>query len=154
MFRLSYPHTTACGTASVPTRNRTPPPHRPPCSPGEPRWQSITGMKTTYRVVQEGRAPAVAKRASVTVHATGVVRETGKKFWSTKDPGQQPFSYQAGVGKVIPGWDQGCLGMKTGEVREIVIPAKEGYGERGFPAWGIPPGGTLVFTIEVLKIAA
>ena len=34
----------------------------------------------------------------MTVHATGVVKETDKKFWSTKDPGQQPFTYQAGVG--------------------------------------------------------
>ena len=30
-----------------------------------------------------------------------MVKETGKKFWSTKDPGQQPFSYNAGVGQVI-----------------------------------------------------
>ena len=36
------------------------------------------------------------------------------------------------------GWDQGCLGMAKGEVRQIVIPAAEGYGDRGFPAWGIP----------------
>ena len=50
----------------------------------------------------------------VTVHATGVVKETGKRFWSTKDPGQQPFSYQAGVGQVIKGWDQGLLGMQIG----------------------------------------
>ena len=27
----------------------------------------------------------------VTVHATGIVAETQKKFWSTKDKGQQPF---------------------------------------------------------------
>ena len=33
---------------------------------------------------------------------------------STKDPGQQPFSYQAGVGQVIKGWDQGLLGMLQG----------------------------------------
>jgi hypothetical protein len=39
------------------------------------------------------------------------------------------------------GWDQGCLGMKKGEVRKLVIPADEGYGAAGFPAWGIPPGG-------------
>ena len=32
------------------------------------------------------------------MHATGVVKETDKKFWSTKDPGQQPFTYNAGVG--------------------------------------------------------
>ena len=32
--------------------------------------------------------------------------------------------------------------------------ASEGYGANGFPAWGIPPGGTLYFTIEVLEIKA
>ena len=48
-----------------------------------------------------------------------MVQETGKKFWSTKDPGQQPFSYQAGVGQVIKGWDQGLLGMKLGEERQV-----------------------------------
>jgi len=129
---------------------------------------------------------------TVTVHATGVVKETDKKFWSTKDPGQQPFTYQAGVGGVITGWDQvilganqpvicrrplpnphtdtidnsrtdhpstwafpdpqGCLGMQVGEVRLLEIPAHEGYGANGFPAWGIPPGGTLFFTLECLKI--
>ena len=49
----------------------------------------------------------------------GVVQESGKKFWSTKDPGQTPFSYQAGVGQVIKGWDQGLLGMKLGEERQV-----------------------------------
>ena len=42
---------------------------------------------------------------------------------------------------LLAGWDQGCLGMKKGEVRKLVIPADEGYGAGGFPAWGIPPGG-------------
>merc|ERR1712161_142674 len=85
-------------------------------------------------------------------HATGVVQQTGKKFWSTKDPGQQPFTYQAGVGGVITGWDQGCLGMKIGEVRELEIPGAEGYAAAGFPAWGIPPNATLQFTLECLEI--
>merc|ERR1711915_420335 len=97
-------------------------------------------------------APYVEERNTVTVHATGVVIETGKKFWSTKDPGQQPFTYQAGVGQVITGWDRGVLNMQLGEIRQILIPAHEGYGEKGFPAWGIPAGGTLNFEIEVLKI--
>ena len=43
--------------------------------------------------------------------------------------------------------------MSLGEVRKLTIPADEGYGKRGFPAWGIPPGGTLFFEIEVLKIS-
>ncbi|KAF4708493.1 Peptidyl-prolyl cis-trans isomerase fkbp12, partial [Perkinsus olseni] len=78
--------------------------------------------------------------------------ETGKKFWSTKDAGQKPFTYQSGVGQVITGWDQGVLGMHLGEVKQLVIPANEGYGAGGFPAWGIPPNGTLNFEIEVLNI--
>ena len=53
---------------------------------------------------------------------------------------------------VIKGWDQGLLGMKLGEERQVIIPAHEGYGAAGFPAWGIPPGGTLDFTLEVLAI--
>ena len=113
---------------------------------------AIPGHATTYEIVQAGKGPAVKKGDSVTVHATGVVQQTSQKFWSTKDPGQQPFSYKAGVGSVITGWDQGCLGAQLGEVRKLSIPAHEGYGENGFPAWGIPPGGGLDFTIEVLSI--
>lgn len=113
----------------------------------------IAGFKTTYNIIKAGDGAAVVQKGSmVTVHATGVVVETGKKFWSTKDPGQQPFSYTAGVGQVITGWDQGLLGMQVGEERMVVIPADEGYGKGGFPDWGIPPGGTLEFTLEVLSI--
>eukprot|EP00929_Paragymnodinium_shiwhaense_P106454 TRINITY_DN7187_c1_g1_i1.p2 TRINITY_DN7187_c1_g1~~TRINITY_DN7187_c1_g1_i1.p2 ORF type:complete len:185 (+),score=45.34 TRINITY_DN7187_c1_g1_i1:65-619(+) len=120
---------------------------------GEQAWQDIEGCQTKYVVLQEGEGDKqVSKASAVTVHAKGVVRQTGEKFWSTKDPGQQPFSYVAGVGGVIRGWDMGCLGMKVGEQRMLVIPAEEGYGPKGFPAWGIPPGAVLEFTLECLKI--
>ena len=52
----------------------------------------------------------------------------------------------------LAGWDQGCLGARVGEIIELNIPAHEGYGAGGFPAWGIPPNGTLVFEIEVLAV--
>ena len=38
------------------------------------------------------------------------------------------------------------------QVRELKIPASEGYKDRGFPAWGIPGGAALKFEIEVLSI--
>ena len=49
----------------------------------------IPGYKTTYEIKKEGNAggPVVTAGDEVTVHATGIVKETGKKFWSTKDPG-------------------------------------------------------------------
>mmetsp|Transcript_67386 Transcript_67386/g.152378 ORF Transcript_67386/g.152378 Transcript_67386/m.152378 type:complete len:119 (+) Transcript_67386:80-436(+) len=115
--------------------------------------EAIPGYETTKEILKEGAGSKVVQKGSTaTVHATGVIKETGKKFWSTKDPGQKPFTYQAGVGKVITGWDQGCLGMQVGEERRLVIPGKEGYGAAGFPAWGIPPNGTLEFTLECLDV--
>tara|TARA_B110001452_G_scaffold22147_1_gene17751 strand:+ start:1404 stop:2561 length:1158 start_codon:yes stop_codon:yes gene_type:complete len=114
----------------------------------------VPGLATTYEILEAGNGgAAIARGSSGTLHATGVVKESGKRFWSTKDPGQQPFTCQYGVGEVITGWDQGCLGMTVGEKRLLTIPADEGYGAKGFPAWGIPPGATLQFTLECLKIA-
>lgn len=140
----------------------------------EPAMEAIPGYQTTFRTLMGGSGAAVAKGATVTVHATGRVRrrqvceedgvllswcteelvepEGGKKFWCTEDPGQSPFKYQAGVGQVITGWDQGLLGMKIGEKRELLIPACEGYGTAGFAPWGVPPNATLTFTLEVLEI--
>merc|ERR1740117_1731520 len=118
-------------------------------------WLPIDGVQTTYQVLQQGAegAPVVSKGDTVTVHATGTVVETGKKFWSTKDKGQQPFTYTAGGG-VITGWDKGAQGMRKGEIRELRIPGDEGYGAGGFPTWGIPPNGELNFELEVLDIKA
>ena len=59
-------------------------------------------------------AAMVRKGDTVTVHAIGHVEQTGAKFWNTRDPGQSPFTYQAGVGGVITGWDVGVLDKSSG----------------------------------------
>ena len=52
----------------------------------------IPGVSTTYDMLKPGKGEdVVEKGATVTVHATGIVKQTDKKFWSTKDAGQQPF---------------------------------------------------------------
>lgn len=66
-------------------------------------FASIPGYATTRRTVVQGTGAEVAKGDKVTVHAKGTVKETNKVFWSTKDPGQKPFTYDAGVGAVITG---------------------------------------------------
>merc|ERR1712018_705345 len=66
-------------------------------------------------VLQQGNGPAVQKSNTITVHCTGILKDANKKFWSTKDPGQKPFTFQAGVGQVIAGWDEGCMTMRQGE---------------------------------------
>lgn len=110
-------------------------------------------LKTTSEILKPGSgAIAITSGSMATLHATGVVKESGKKFWSTKDDGQQPFTCRYGMGQVIKGWDEGCLGMVVGEERRLIIPAEEGYGAGGFPQWGIPPGATLEFTLECLEV--
>lgn len=113
--------------------------------------ERIPGFKTLKQIIKAGDGPVVSVGSKVLVHATGSVKETNYKFWSTKDPGQRPFEFQAGLGRVITGWDQGVVGMKVNEVRRLEIPADEGYGPQGFPAWKIPANATLIFEIEVLS---
>jgi FKBP-type peptidyl-prolyl cis-trans isomerase len=115
--------------------------------------ERIPGFLSMRQIIKPGAGRTVAVGNKVTVHATGSVKETGYKFWSTKDAGQKPFEFPAGLGRVITGWDQGVLGMQINEVRLLEIPATEGYGPGGFPAWKIPANATLIFEIEVLSIA-
>jgi len=115
--------------------------------------ERIPGFLSMRQIIKPGAGRTVAVGNKVTVHATGSVKETGYKFWSTKDAGQKPFEVPAGLGRVITGWDQGVLGMQINEVRLLEIPATEGYGPGGFPAWKIPANATLIFEIEVLSIA-
>ncbi|KDO25870.1 peptidyl-prolyl isomerase FKBP12 [Saprolegnia parasitica CBS 223.65] len=111
-------------------------------------------MGVTKEIIKTGHGPKPTKGATVTVHCTGYGkdRDLNQKFWSTKDAGQQPFTFQVGMGSVIRGWDEGVLGMALGEVARLTCSPDYAYGARGFPAWGIQPDSVLVFEIEVLQI--
>eukprot|EP01099_Mayorella_cantabrigiensis_P003488 TRINITY_DN2670_c0_g2_i2.p1 TRINITY_DN2670_c0_g2~~TRINITY_DN2670_c0_g2_i2.p1 ORF type:complete len:124 (-),score=45.10 TRINITY_DN2670_c0_g2_i2:42-374(-) len=109
-------------------------------------------MGVEKTLIKAGSGPEVTKGARITVHCTGYLAAGKKKFWSTKDPGQQTFTFQCGVGQVIKGWDQGCLGMRLGESSSLLCSPDFAYGAAGFPAWGIPPNSPLIFEIEILKI--
>ena len=71
----------------------------------------------------------------VTVHYTGRL-EGGEVFDSSEcqendcgcDSG--PMEFVIGDGQVIPGFEQGVIGMSPGEEKTVTIPASEAYGER------------------------
>ncbi|PRD22791.1 UNVERIFIED_CONTAM: Peptidyl-prolyl cis-trans isomerase FKBP12 [Trichonephila clavipes] len=55
----------------------------------------------TKEIIQAGHGIVPQKGSTITVHCTGSLANPLRKFWSTKDPGQQPFTFQVGLGKVI-----------------------------------------------------
>ncbi len=87
---------------------------------------------------------------TVVVHYVGVSFSSGKEFdssWSRKSP----FDFRLGAQEVIAGWDQGVAGMRVGGRRQLTIPARLAYGDRG--AGGvIKPGETLVFVVDLLGV--
>ncbi len=104
-----------------------------------------------YIDIKEGTGAVVQKTSTVNVEYTGWISKTGKKFDSSYDHGGQPFSVQLGQGKIIPGWDQGLVGMKAGGTRRLLIPAALGYGAKGYPPV-IPANAELTFDVTVLSV--
>jgi FKBP-type peptidyl-prolyl cis-trans isomerase len=99
-------------------------------------------------------AQAVAKSGdTVAMNYTGRL-EDGTVFDSNVDPKfnhPEPFIFVLGAGQVIPGWDKGIEGMKTGEKKTLTIPPEDAYGANGIPGV-IPPNSTLIFEVELLAI--
>lgn len=118
----------------------------------------LTGAKTITKsglqveVTKEVRCKENQKAEDgdkVTVHYGGFLQD-GKKFDSSFDR-QQPFTFTIGVGQVIPGWDQGLLGVCAGEERHLVVPAPLAYGDRG-AGDVIPPGAILLFDVVIVDV--
>jgi len=71
----------------------------------------------------------------------------GTVFDASANHPDRPFTFKLGIGQVIPGWDEGILGMKVGEKRQLIVPPKLGYGVDGNGQ--IPPNTTLIFDVQL-----
>jgi FKBP-type peptidyl-prolyl cis-trans isomerase len=103
----------------------------------------------TYVDLHIGKGAPAKSGDHVRVHYVGTLKD-GTKFDSSRDRGQ-PFDFPLGGGQVIPGWDEGVVGMRVGGLRKLTIPPALGYGDAG-AGDKIPPNATLIFTIELLAI--
>ncbi|HWG05632.1 MAG TPA: FKBP-type peptidyl-prolyl cis-trans isomerase [Beijerinckiaceae bacterium] len=100
-----------------------------------------------YRIIRNGFGKRPGALDSVDVYYKGSLIN-GTVFDQT-EPGL-PANFV--VNKLIPGWTEALEIMKEGDHWELVIPAGLAYGSRG--AGGvIPPDQTLVFDLELVKVA-
>jgi peptidylprolyl isomerase len=168
----------ACGGTTASSAGGTPSTHPAtsagPASEGQP---AASGPQCTAAQIQVtanvGAAPTVtlpkgcatptALLSRDIVAGTGQAVQSGDSItadyqlttWSNDSMvqqsfGSQPFTTQIGVGQVIPGWDKGLIGLKSGGRRLLVVPPALGYGS--VAQQGIKANETLVFVIDVHSV--
>ncbi|MES2124808.1 MAG: FKBP-type peptidyl-prolyl cis-trans isomerase [Gemmatimonadota bacterium] len=104
------------------------------------------GRGVWYHDIQSGDGAPVAAGDEVAVHFVGFLTD-GTKFTATTT---QPFHFLLGADKVIPGWEDGVVGMRVGGRRQLVVPAFLGYGAKG--SGPVPPDADLVFDITLVAV--
>ncbi len=105
-----------------------------------------------YRTLEEGNGEDVVEVGdTVGVDFVGWL-PNGVEFDNTD--GSLPFPHTLGSGLVISGFDEGLLGMKLSETRQLVIPYQLGYGSQGwnFNMAYVPAYATLVFQVKVVSL--
>ena len=110
---------------------------------GDPPTELVT------RDIVKGKGPAAKPGDKLEMDYVGVSWSNGQQFDASWDRGQT-IPFQLGAGMVIPGWDQGMVGMKEGGRRLLVIPPEMAYGPQGSPPIG--PNETLVFAVDLRKL--
>lgn len=113
----------------------------------------VKELIVTDLTVGTGAAAAVGDTLIVTytgwLYNSGKTDNKGTQFDATK-PGVG-FEVVLGKGRVIPGWDQGLVGMKVGGTRRLTIPSDLGYGPTGsLPT--IPAYAGLVFDVSLVTV--
>jgi peptidylprolyl isomerase len=68
----------------------------------------------------------------------------------------EPLMFPQGMGRLIPGFDYGIMGMKVGGKRRLFIPWQMAYGTRAMPDRpdhpGIPAKSDLIFDVELVEV--
>jgi FKBP-type peptidyl-prolyl cis-trans isomerase len=146
--------------ASTPATTPAPKATKVTPSPGErdiakkPKIPKASGAAPKTLKVEdliEGTGPAAKSGDKISVRYVGVLYNNNKEFDSSWKRGKAPFQLTLGEGQVIPGWDQGLVGMKVGGRRRLTIPPDLAYGAQGQPPT-IPANSTLVFDVDLTKI--
>jgi peptidylprolyl isomerase len=118
----------------------------------KPKIVKPQGDPPTQLVIKDivkGTGPKAKRGDTLTMQYVGNSWSTGEQFDASWDRGQA-FPFQLGAGMVIPGWDQGMVGMRKGGRRLLIIPPDMGYGPQG--SGPIGPNETLVFAVDLEKI--
>lgn len=114
------------------------------------------GNGVFVEILSEGNGAVADSGKIVSVMYTGTLMDGGKEFDSNRDtarnPAQTPLSFTMGQHQMIPGFEQGLKGLKSGTKAKIYIPSAQGYGQQPMP--GGKGFDNLIFDVEIVEIKA
>jgi FKBP-type peptidyl-prolyl cis-trans isomerase len=96
-------------------------------------------------VTEKGTGTPVAKGQQIAVHYYGAL--TNGTMFDNSFERAEPIVFPAGTGQMIPGFDEGVVGLPRGSKAYLFIPPALGYGAEG--SGPIPANSELVFYIEI-----
>ncbi len=94
-----------------------------------------------------GTGAAAKAGDAVTINYTGRFQD-GTVFDTSA--GKAPITFVLGQSQVIPGMEQGVVGMQAGGKRLLIIPPALAYGANDYGP--IPGNSTLIFEVEVVSV--
>lgn len=106
------------------------------------------------QITNPGTGNLVDSGNYISVNYTGTTM-AGKKFDSNTDSAFKhvaPYSFTAGAGRMIKGFDEGVQLMRLGGSARVYIPSMLAYGSSPDPSSGIMPFENLVFDITIVDI--
>lgn len=117
------------------------------CGGGDSSTSPSTGGTLVVEDLVVGTGATAVNGSTVSVHYIG--RFTSGQVFD-QSYGGNPLVFRLGVGAVIPGFEQGIVGMRVGGKRRLTIPPDLAYGSAG--RGQIPPNSTLVFEVELMAV--
>ena len=125
-------------------------PKKTDAKPAVPAPKGDPPSELVIRDIVKGKGPKAKAGDTLTMQYVGTAWSNGQQFDASWDAGR-PLPFQLGAGMVIPGWDEGMVGMQKGGRRLLVIPPDMAYGPTG--SGPIGPNETLIFVVDLVNIA-
>jgi arylsulfatase len=129
----------------------TPDPYRPPrTSAARPALgeTATTPSGSSYVFSRQGYGPRAQPGDVVIIHGIGRFTD-GREFWNTRVDGV-PYEYTPGAEPLIRGFEEGMRDVREGDRVVITTKAEAAFGAPG--GRDIPPGTTVVFDCEILRV--
>ena len=113
----------------------------------------VTESGMRYRDLVTGSGATAEPGDVATMHFVGWLDDSGREgrqFFNSRRE-DRPVSFVIGTDRVLPGWNEGVVGMRPGGRRLLMLPPSLGYGNRAVEDV-IPANSGLIFNIELIGL--